>query len=78
MDYASPPFFLSAEEVEVLTGFKLPSHQVRWLSRKGWRFEVNGNRKPIVARKYVEKMLGCISDLQDQLPKPNFRALQAI
>ena len=51
--------FLTSDEVEALTGFKLPARQAKWLSAKGWRFEINGNRRPIVARKYAENMLGC-------------------
>ncbi len=77
MDAHSPPFFLMDTEVEVLTGYKLPAHQTKWLRAKGWRFELNGNRKPIIARKYAEKMLGCSTGTQDQIPGPNFRALQA-
>ena len=68
--------FLTSEEVNTLTGFKTPMRQTDWLRTKGWRFEINGNRRPIVARKYAEKMLGCGST--DDTPyKPNFAALQA-
>lgn len=67
--------FLNFEELETLTGFKAPAHQVRWLRTKGWRFELNGNRRPIVARKYAEKMLGC-GIPEEQGYKPNYRALQ--
>ncbi len=48
------------------------------LRAKGWRFELNGNRKPIIARKYAEKMLGCSTDTQDATARPNFGALKAI
>ena len=53
------PLFLTIEELSQLTGFKTPARQVEWLRTKGWRFEINGNRRAIVARKYAEKMLGC-------------------
>jgi hypothetical protein len=67
--------FLTNDEVSVLTGFKTHTKQVDWLRTKGWRFEVNGNRRPIVARKYAEKMLGCgIPD--ESTYRPNFAALQ--
>jgi hypothetical protein len=70
------PLFLEPEEVEVLTGFKSLARQVGWLRAKGWRFELNGNRRPIIARKYAEKMLGCGDDEgQDFAPRPNFGAL---
>lgn len=69
------PLFLTPDEVSILTGFRLPSRQVQWLRNKGWRFEINGNRQAIVARKYAEKMLGCgTSDVQ--VHQPNFSALQ--
>ncbi|PUE24618.1 hypothetical protein B9Z39_12865 [Limnohabitans sp. JirII-29] len=59
----------------MLTGFKTPARQVGWLRTKSWRFEINGNRRPIVARKYAEKMLGC--GIPEESPyRPNFAALQ--
>lgn len=73
-EHASP-LFLSHEEIEILTGFKLPMRQVAWLRTKGWRFEINGNRKPIVAHKYAEKMLGC-GGPEENTFRPNFSALQ--
>lgn len=69
------PLFLTLEELSQLTGFKTPARQVEWLRNKGWRFEINGNRRAIVARKYAEKMLGCgVPDEQGY--KPNFSAMQ--
>lgn len=68
--------FLSPEETEMLTGFKSATRQVVWLRTKGWRFEINGNRRPIIARKYVEKMLGCGTP-EEARYKPNFAALGA-
>lgn len=70
------PLFLTGEEVGLLTGFKTPARQVQWLRSKGWRFEINGNRRPIIARKYAEKMLGCGTP-EDAAYRPNFAALQA-
>ena len=70
-----PAFFLTTDELGTLTGFKTPVRQVQWLRIKGWRFEINGNRKPIVARKYAEKMLGC-GVPEEVSYRPNFAALQ--
>lgn len=67
--------FLTCDEVGTLTGFKTPARQVQWLRTKGWRFEINGNRRPIVARKYAEKMLGCGAP-EEHAYKPNFAALK--
>ena len=70
-----PPLFLVPEEVETLTGFKTSARQITWLHGKGWRFEKSGSGRPIIARKYAEKMLGCCNDAQQQA-KPNFSALR--
>jgi hypothetical protein len=70
-----PPLLLSAEELIAVTGYRIRAMQIRWLARKGWRFEVNGNRSPVVARKYAEKMLGCGTS-EEQGCKPNFDALR--
>lgn len=67
--------FLTCDEINTLTGFKTPARQVDWLRTKGWRFEINGNRRPIVARKYAEKMLGC-GVPEENAYRPNFAALQ--
>lgn len=69
------PLFLTGEELATLTGFKTPARQVEWLRTKGWRFEVNGNRRAIVARKYAEKMLGC-GVPEERGYQPNFSAMQ--
>ena len=69
------PIFLSFEEIAALTGFKLPTYQAKWLRTKGWRFEINANRRPIIARKYAEKMLGC-GEQEFESYRPNFAALQ--
>jgi hypothetical protein len=66
--------FLAPQEVELLTGHKQTRLQINWLIEKGWRFVLNGNRRPVIARRYVEKMLGCGGDYQES-PKPNFSAL---
>ncbi|MDR2990892.1 MAG: DUF4224 domain-containing protein [Burkholderiaceae bacterium] len=70
-----PPLLLSPDELIEVTGYRVSAMQIRWLRGKGWRFEVNGNRRPIVARKYAEKMLGC-GIPEEQGYKPNFGALQ--
>jgi hypothetical protein len=70
------PFFLLPSEVEELTGFKSAGRQCRWLEEKGWRFVASGSGKPIIARKYAEKMLGC-GDQEGSMfaPTPNFGAI---
>lgn len=70
------PLFLVPDEVETLTGFKTPGRQITWLAGKGWRFEKSGSGRPIVARGYAEKMLGC-GVQESTVPRPNFNALRA-
>lgn len=74
---SSVPFLLTPDEVHDVTGFKLNRLQVDWLQRKGWRFEVNAVGRPVVARKYAEKMLGCGDD-SAVVMRPNFAALRAV
>lgn len=71
------PLLLTADEIHEITGFKLNRLQVDWLHRKGWRFEINGIGRPVVARKYAEKMLGC-ADEGATVVRPNFGALRAV
>lgn len=73
---AAAPLFLSHEEVQFLTGFRTPARQIEWLRAKGWRFELNGNRAPVIARRYAEMMLGCGGEA-DTFALPNFAALRA-
>ncbi len=69
--------FLTPDEVTELTGFKTFMRQVEWLRSKGWRFELNGIRRPIMAHKYGEKMLACRADYSAR-PRPNFQALAGL
>lgn len=72
-----PPLFLMPEEVATLTGYKLGARQIDWLRSKGWRFELNANRRPIIARRYAEKMLGCAADADTpSMARPNFSAIK--
>lgn len=73
---ASDPLFLNADELAALTGFRLPARQSAWLQSRGWRFVLNGNRRPVVARRYAEGMLG-VGVPQAVMPaQPNFAALR--
>jgi hypothetical protein len=73
-----PPLFLVPDEVATLTGYRLTNRQVEWLRDRGWRFELNANRRPIIARRYAEKMLGCgTDDEQPKMIRPNFASLRS-
>jgi hypothetical protein len=57
-------------------GFAPSRLQVDWLTRKGWRFETNGIGRPVIARKYADKVLGC-GDEGAAVLRPNFASLKA-
>ena len=40
---------LPQSEIRDLTGYVRVSAQIRWLRKRGWKFEVNGLGLPIVA-----------------------------
>ena len=51
--------FLSAADLERLTGYKRPSAQARWLRRHGWKLTVNALGEPVVAiAEYNRRMIG--------------------
>lgn len=46
--------FLTAEQIEELTGYKKPSLQRRWLLANGYRFDVRADGRPALLRAQVE------------------------
>jgi hypothetical protein len=77
MKAAAAPLLLTSTELQEITGYRLAKPQVAWLRMKGWRFEINAIGRPIVARRYAEKMLGCGAD-EGTSVTPNFAALRAV
>lgn len=71
-------FLTSAEMVE-LTGRRTSTGQRRWLDANGYRFALNANSRPVVARGHVLARLGASqadsSDLAVSVPRPNFAAI---
>jgi hypothetical protein len=64
--------FLSASDIETLTGYQRPSAQVRWLRRHGWRFTVNALGLPVIAlAEFNRRMVGGKASSQE----PNWDAL---
>jgi hypothetical protein len=68
--------FLTPAEIMTLTGYQLPAHQIRWLKRFGYFFEVAASGRPIVSRAYVEARLG-VKAAAPAKTTPNFSALKA-
>jgi hypothetical protein len=42
--------FLTKDELRQLTGSPLRTRQIKWLANAGWKFTINYQRQPIVAR----------------------------
>lgn len=74
-----PPLLLTPDELEQITGRKLPKKQAEWLLAKHWQFEVNARGAPVVARTYAEARLSGISVTPQsaRARRPNFDALRA-
>lgn len=49
--------FLSADELYRLTALKRPSAQVRWLTARGWRFELDAWGRPVVLCAEAERRM---------------------
>lgn len=50
--HTTSSIFLLPDELEALTGFKLPARQIGWLECRGWIFETDRKGHPKVARTY--------------------------
>lgn len=48
---------LDDDELVAITGYRLPSKQIDWLTRKGWQFVTNGANRPVVGRVYARLKL---------------------
>ncbi len=46
--------FLTAIEVQELTGYRKPTLQRRWLAANGYSFDVRGDGRPVVSRSHYE------------------------
>ncbi|MHB8473224.1 MAG: DUF4224 domain-containing protein [Gammaproteobacteria bacterium] len=49
--------FLTLAELEILTGYKRPSCQIKWLKAMRFRYQVSATGRPVVARIEVERNL---------------------
>jgi hypothetical protein len=68
---------LTPDELCALTGRKQPSKQVAWLTANGWRFALNANGRPVVARAYYERrMVAGPARATADVPVPDFAALE--
>lgn len=65
--------FMSAADLELLTGRKRGSAQIRWLASNGWRFTVNALGLPIVAVAEVNRRL--VGGAGQARTEPNWDAM---
>lgn len=64
--------FLTADELEHLTGYVQPAAQIRWLKSRRYRYEINAVGHPVVARAWVIDRADPIEDIRQ---RPNLRAI---
>lgn len=74
--------FLTPDELAELTGRTSAAGQRKWLDANGYRFAINANNRPIVAREYLLTRLGVAAAGASAAPaaaapRPNFAALKA-
>lgn len=71
--------FLTPAEMVELTGRRTSAGQRRWLGANGYRFALNANSRPVVARGHVLARLGASqadsSAPAVSAPRPNFDAI---
>ena len=68
--------FLTADDIEALTGYKKPKLQRRWLLDNGYRFEVRADGRPAVLASQVEARLRDPRARKPAAPEPNWEALR--
>lgn len=71
--------FLTPVEMVELTGRSTSAGQRRWLDANGYRFALNANSRPVVARGHVLARLGAApadsAAPVAAVPRPNFDAI---
>ncbi|NWA41105.1 DUF4224 domain-containing protein [Pseudomonas reactans] len=48
---------LKEEELAAITGYLIPSGQIAWLNRNGWKYVLTRARRPVVGRVYARMKL---------------------
>lgn len=67
--------FLSEEELVELTECSQAAAQMRWLSGRGWPFEVSAKGRPRVLRLVMEKKMG-LAAKPERRRGPDFDSLK--
>lgn len=48
---------LAEEELAAITGYMIPSRQIEWLNKNGWKYVLTRSRRPVVGRFYARMKL---------------------
>ena len=65
--------FLSKAQLVTLTGRTRPDAQNRWLSERGFVFEIDGNGRPIVMTDHARLKMGAMPKTDHAgYPEPDF------
>ncbi len=65
--------FMSKEELIELTDRQLPSKQIEWLKKNGWRYVVSAAGHPKVSREYFSFKMGtAVAEPTDLGQEPDF------
>lgn len=71
--------FLTPEELAELSGYSHPARQREWLDANGWKYVLNGSRRPIVGRHFARLRLAGVQPTAtggtSPAWTPNFAAL---
>ena len=68
--------FLTAEDLQSLTGFTRPSKQIEWLRGQGFEFRVAADGHPRVLRDHVLRLMGAIDIASRRRTAPDFSSLR--
>lgn len=68
--------FLTDEETERITGYKLPAWQAKWLMKHGIPFTVAGSGRLNVLRAEIERRHSSGQAGVEQNPQPDFSAIE--
>ena len=69
--------FLSANELQELTGRKRNAGWIQWLTANRWRFAVRADGKPVVAIAEMEQHL-CSPQVKTADAEPNLAGLDSL
>lgn len=67
---------LTHSEIIELTGYRMPSKQVKWLRLQGFIFRVAADGYPRIDRSHYLKLMGGYSNNIQQKTEPNFNSLK--